>query len=64
MIELHPISVTDESTGAVLDAIVARCCDQDRFNVFQIDGQDHPHLQCIVCRASYCPAGKCTLLKR
>lgn len=29
------------------------------FAVFQIDGDNHQHLQCGRCNKSYCPAGAC-----
>ena len=34
-------------------------CDNREWIVFQLDGQDHFHLQCSMCGTSYCPLGKC-----
>lgn len=31
------------------------------FMVYQIEGQNHYHLQCVDCNMSYCPTGTCTL---
>jgi hypothetical protein len=45
-----------ESRGAN----VARChCDSEAFAVFVIHGQDHPHLQCLLCGWVYCTGGAC-----
>ncbi len=43
-----------ERTGKLA---VCDVCDSQEFIVFQLDGHDHLHLQCAVCRKSYCPKG-------
>lgn len=38
--------------------VIATCeCGDKRFLVFQLDGQDHFHLECFTCSTSYCPQG-------
>lgn len=44
-------------------AKIGRCeaCGGLFFGCFQIDGQDHFHLQCAECGISFCPQGDCHL---
>ena len=62
-IELRRAEVSEGLTGHKLPAVVLRCCGQDRFHVFQLAGQQHPHLQCCSCGTSYC-AGGCANMER
>lgn len=57
-VEREVISAVD---GERVKALFAVCsdCNNDRFLVFVVDGQDHLHLQCSRCQTSYCPAGAC-----
>ena len=51
---------------APVEGQVAKCeeCDGIEFIIFQIDGQDHPHFQCVECGVSYCQlGGECNLGK-
>lgn len=56
---------SDEVVSAVdgkrVRAKIAQCeaCGCMIFGAWQIDGQDHFHLQCIECNTSYCPQGRC-----
>jgi hypothetical protein len=34
-------------------------CGAEPMIVFQIEGQDHLHLECAECGMSFCPAGAC-----
>lgn len=54
-IKLRLVSVHDKD-GASEKATLATCgaCGSDQFHVFQIERQDHPHLQCVGCDTSYC----------
>lgn len=44
---------TAAATSAICD------CGCPFFATFQVEGTDHPHLQCAACGVSYCPGGKC-----
>jgi hypothetical protein len=58
-VRLLPTTVVSGVTGEAVGAQVATCCGQPGFSVFQIDGQNHPHMQCLVCATSYCTTGDC-----
>lgn len=46
--------------GTARPAIAALCeCGSRQFEIFQLDGQRHFHLQCASCGTSYCSAGGC-----
>jgi hypothetical protein len=60
MIEIIESWVIARETGARKNARVLRCCDQDHFVLFQLEGQTHLHLQCAWCAMSYCPDNTCT----
>lgn len=49
----------DGGVGASHSARIAKCdrCSEDKFYVFQLEGQTHFHLQCVVCGMAFCPAG-------
>lgn len=34
-------------------------CKTDRFIVYQVDGHDHHHIECVKCKASFCFGGEC-----
>lgn len=58
------ITVTGtDSRGRAISApaAVAICpdCECEQWIVFQIKGQNHPHLQCATCGVSFCPNGSC-----
>jgi hypothetical protein len=50
----------DDGVGKAHSARLAKCdrCNEDKFLVFQIEGQTHFHLQCFVCGKAFCPAGE------
>lgn len=53
--------VTSGVTGEKVPANILRCaCGQALFYCWQIEGQDHWHLECRECSTSYCPQGACT----
>lgn len=52
------IVVTDMH-GSDKPALMAVCeCGNNTFVVFQLEGQDHPHLQCAMCDETYCEKGE------
>lgn len=52
---------THNNKGEHKPALLAQCgrCGSEQFVVFQIEGQDHIHLQCGDCGYTYCESGKC-----
>jgi hypothetical protein len=47
--------------GREFNASVAVCssCGGRAFHLYQVEGQDHWHVQCYECGISYCSSGKC-----
>lgn len=60
-LEFSPaIAENGKGSGDFVATVVATCeCGGTAFQVFQIVGTEHPHLQCVdpVCQKSYCPTG-------
>lgn len=62
MMEQRRVTGVDEDGNVstkVASFFVCGECQADVFFIFQIDGQDHVHLQCGQCGVSFCPSGKC-----
>ena len=54
----------DRAYSPVLDRYepvnVASCeCGSLAFGIFQLQSQNHFHVQCLSCGSSFCPAGEC-----
>jgi len=56
--ELKFFPRTFRGSDGTVSGVVAECsCGCPVFYVFQVDGQDHPHLQCRKCGEAFCPSG-------
>jgi hypothetical protein len=57
-----PVVVTAQATHEQVTAEHFSCgdCGCQAFILFQIDGQSHPHVQCLACNVSFCFMGQCT----
>jgi hypothetical protein len=55
----RPIEIEARADGGKAKAQMKLCdCGFELFMVYQIDQQDHPHLQCVRCGLSYCSGEK------
>ena len=49
----------DGHTLVPAEMFVCGECKGNLFVIFTVANQEHPHLQCVGCDASYCNGGKC-----
>jgi len=61
---IYPEFDITQNGGPVVKANVATCTcrpDSDVFNVYQVAGQNHFHIECTQCEVAHCPFGVCNM---